>query len=508
MEEFDVVIVGAGMAGASLAWALAPRRRVLVLERESQPGYHSTGRSAATLHSSYGNGTIRALTAASAPFYRDPPPGFAETPLARPRAVLKVAREDQLDAAGARRWSGRAALRAQREQLDASAAWRACRCCAPTMSAGGVLDPTMLDLDVAAIHAGFLRGAAPTAGRLRPRPGRGVAAGRRGLADRAARRRGRAAPVLVDAAGAWADSIAGIAGLAAARASCRTAGRRIIVQAPRTCRPPWPMIEDVAEEWYVKPDAGRLLCSPADETPDAALRRPARGARRRHLRRADRGGVRLPDPRIESRWAGLRSFAPDRTPVAGFDPRAGVLLAGRPGRLWHPDGTGAGGAGRCRDPGRSAAWPGGGADIDRAALTPARLVRLGGYAVRPGSRVIRVEQPVQVDDEVAHMGVVDRRLRLAAPSLHRLGVVREEADDVDLGEVDELGRGGVLELAAENEMSSCLAMPRIPPLGACTRSIAQRRTDGSSGSATGCERRLCALFDARTVTIELLEGPA
>ena len=66
------------MAGASLAWALAPQRRVLLLERESQPGYHSTGRSAATLHRSYGNATVRALTAASAPFYREPPPGFAE----------------------------------------------------------------------------------------------------------------------------------------------------------------------------------------------------------------------------------------------------------------------------------------------------------------------------------------------------------------------------------------------------------------------------------------------
>ena len=75
MQEFDVVIVGAGMAGASLAWALAPKRRVLLLEQESQPGYHSTGRSAATLHSSYGNATVRALTAASAPFYRAPPAG-------------------------------------------------------------------------------------------------------------------------------------------------------------------------------------------------------------------------------------------------------------------------------------------------------------------------------------------------------------------------------------------------------------------------------------------------
>ena len=97
MQRFDVVIVGAGMAGASLAWAVAPRRRVLLIERETQPGYHSTGRSVATLHSSYGNATIRALTAASTPFYREPPPDFAPTPLARPLGVLVLAREDQLD---------------------------------------------------------------------------------------------------------------------------------------------------------------------------------------------------------------------------------------------------------------------------------------------------------------------------------------------------------------------------------------------------------------------------
>ena len=114
MQEFDVVIVGAGMAGASLAWALAPKRRVLLLEQESQPGYHSTGRSAATLHSSYGNATVRALTAASTPFYREPPPGFAPTALARPLGVLMLARDDQLDQAGGR---ARQRFRAQHRAL-------------------------------------------------------------------------------------------------------------------------------------------------------------------------------------------------------------------------------------------------------------------------------------------------------------------------------------------------------------------------------------------------------
>src|SRR4051794_20340891 len=154
MEQFDVVIIGAGMAGASLAWALGPRRRVLVLERESQPGYHSTGRSAATLHSSYGNRTIRVLTAASAPFYLDPPAAFAEAPLSRPRAVLKVARADQLVELERARW-----FVPQAQRLDAAACLARVPALRADYVAGGILDPTMLDLDVAVILTGFLRGA-------------------------------------------------------------------------------------------------------------------------------------------------------------------------------------------------------------------------------------------------------------------------------------------------------------------------------------------------------------
>ena len=332
MQEFDVVIVGAGMAGASLAWALAPKRRVLLLEQESQPGYHSTGRSAATLHSSYGNATVRALTAASAPFYREPPPGFAPTALARPLGVLMVARDDQLDL-----------LEQEAEHASAFVPsierWDAERCLArvPALRreqiAAALYDPTMLDLDVSAIHAGFLRGARAAGAALRTDAAL-VGAAAVGGGWRLQLRDGEiGCNVLVNASGAWADAVAGRAGLGPLGIvpKRRTA---IIVQPPAASAvESWPMIGDVAEEWYVKPDAGRLLCSPADETPSEAC--DAQPDELDVAICADRieTAFDFPIRRIESRWAGLRCFAADKTPVAGFDRRASGFywLAGQGG---------------------------------------------------------------------------------------------------------------------------------------------------------------------------------
>lgn len=333
MERFDVVILGAGMAGASLAWALAgKRRRVLLLEQESQPGYHSTGRSAATLHRSYGNATVRALTAASAPFYLDPPHGFSEVPLARPLGIVMVARGDQLVALEAEIERSRRFV-AEVERLDAGACLARIPLLRADQVAGGMYDPTMLDLDVNAIHTAFLKGA-----RARGAVVRGDAAlDAIEQAGAGWRLRVRAEPiacdVLVNASGAWADTVAERVGLAPLGIvpMRRTA---IIVAAPSGMAVErWPMVADVEEAWYVKPDAGRLLCSPADETPT-----PPCDAQPDELDVAIcveriEAAFDLRIRRIESRWAGLRSFARDRTPVVGFDPRAEGLfwLAGQGG---------------------------------------------------------------------------------------------------------------------------------------------------------------------------------
>lgn len=326
MERYDVVIIGAGLAGASLACALAERRRVLLIEQESQPGYHSTGRSAATLHRSYGNATVRALTAASAPFFLTPPPGFASVPLSQPRGLLIVADHDQLAALEAEHQLSRRFV-AEIERLDTSG----CLARVPSLRrervAAGLHDPTLLDLDVDAILRGFLKGAASRGAALRCDAGlRGISHGPEGWRldfgqDSVA------CAILINAAGAWADAVAELAGLPPLGIvpKRRTA---IIVPAPDgVAVEGWPMVHEVTEAWYVKPDAGRLLGSPADQTPS-----PACDAQPEeldvaicvdHLEQA----FDFPIRRVLSRWAGLRCFAPDKTPVVGFDPRT-------PGFYW------------------------------------------------------------------------------------------------------------------------------------------------------------------------------
>ena len=241
----------------------------------------------------------------------------------------------------------------------------------------------MLDLDVAAILPASC-GAPARHGAVGAHLGArstALAAGRRRLADRSCATARSRAPVLVDAAGAWADAVGRLAGLRPLGIVAASGARPSSSRRRRTCHSAagrWS--RPSARSWYVKPDAGRLLCSPADETPSPALRRAARGARRRHLRRADRGRhSTFPIRRIESRWAGLRCFAADETPVAGFDPRA-------PGFFWL---AGQGGYGIQTAPALAALaaaaildeaprGPVADADIDRAALAPARLYNVGG----------------------------------------------------------------------------------------------------------------------------------
>ncbi len=332
MEQYDTVIVGAGIAGASLAWALAPHQRVLLLEQEGQPGYHSTGRSAATLHASYGNATIRALTAASAPFYGAPPPDFGDAPLSRPLGVMMLAREDQLDLLEDEAERARAFVPTI-ERWDRARCLDRVPALRPERVAAALYDPTMLDLDVAAIHAGFLRGARAAGAALRCEAPLVAAAGD-GAGWRLRLRDGEIrCAVLADAAGAWADTVAGTAGLGPLGIMPKRRTAIIVAPPADSGVAGWPMIGDIAEEWYVKPDAGRLLCSPADETPSEPC--DAQADEYDVAVCADRieTAFTFPIRRVESRWAGLRSFAPDKTPVAGFDPRAPSFfwLAGQGG---------------------------------------------------------------------------------------------------------------------------------------------------------------------------------
>ena len=325
-QRFDVAIVGAGIAGASCAFFLAPHRRVAILEREAQPGYHSTGRSAAAFIESYGNAPIRAATRASRPFLEAPPPGFAEHPLLRRRACVVAGPAEQLGRLREAFDEQRRALPAVR-WLDAAELARRCPPLRPELFVAGFEEPGAADIDVHALLQGFLRGARAAGAQLLC--GREVRALRRGAGGWTIETSGGAveAGVVVNAAGAWASGLAALAGALPIELvpKRRTA---ITFDVPPE---PWldelPLLVDCDEQFYFKSDAGRILASPADETPlppqDAQPDELDVATVADRIERFTRWQVR----RIAAKWAGLRTFAADRTIVCGADPAA-------PGFFW------------------------------------------------------------------------------------------------------------------------------------------------------------------------------
>lgn len=319
MSDFDYVVIGAGMAGASAAYELAAIGRVLVLEQEERPGYHSTGRSAALYAETYGNRTVRALTSAGKGFYLQPPTGFVEHPLLTPRGVMLIARPDQrhsLDGfmAEMKNLAGRVS------RLDGAAA----RAKVPVLRADYVaeaaFDLDAMDIDVHGLHGGYLRGLKARGGQVVVDASVGALARGNGgwrIASKAGEFRGR---VIVDAAGAWADEVAALAGAKPVGLVPKRRTAILFQPSAGTDVRSWPSVIDIDEHFYFRPDAGRLMASPADETPmppcdvqpeeiDIAIL----------IDRLEKAAE-LPVKRVEHRWAGLRTFAKDKTPVVGYDP--------------------------------------------------------------------------------------------------------------------------------------------------------------------------------------------
>jgi D-arginine dehydrogenase len=319
MEDFAVAIFGAGIAGASLAWRLAPRCRVLLLESETQPGLHATGRSAAMFMESYGPPSLRALTRASRGFYEDPPAGFSSDPLLAERGVLYVASPGQ-EALLERTHEELSHSGVRLERVDADEALRRVPCLRRDCVQAALWEPDARDIDVNALHQGFLRGFRRNGGVLRTgarlqRARHHGAAWQLMFADGSQARAQR----VVNAAGAWADELAAVLG-------AQSIGLQPRRRSAFTFRPPtgldasrWPTVVGVDESYYFKPDAGRLLGSPANADPSVPQDvRPeeldiATGIHR--IESVTTLAIRRPD----STWAGLRTFAPDGDVVIGWD---------------------------------------------------------------------------------------------------------------------------------------------------------------------------------------------
>ncbi|UST52527.1 FAD-binding oxidoreductase (plasmid) [Comamonadaceae bacterium OTU4NAUVB1] len=324
--QFDIVIVGAGIAGSSLAWQLSRHARVALLEMEAQPGYHATGRSAALFMETYGTPMIRALTRASRAFYENPPEGFTEHPILSPRGVMHVAKhgqerelEDALAFALAS--SPNVVLLSTSQVVERCSVLRADLIC------GAVYEADAMDIDVHALHQGYLRGFRGNGGQLLSGATLSSAAFGSGqwtitLADG----RGLSAGKLVNAAGAWADVVA-------SRCGVPPVGLQPKRRTAFTFEPPadvdiarWPAIVGVDETYYFKPDAGQLLGSPANADPvDPQDIQPeeldvATGIH--FIEEVTTLQIRRP----RHVWAGLRSFVADGDLVIGADDRCPAFV--------------------------------------------------------------------------------------------------------------------------------------------------------------------------------------
>jgi D-arginine dehydrogenase len=318
MVSADIVVVGGGIAGASAAYELASFASVILLERESHCGYHSTGRSAASFTENYGPLIVRRLAIASRAFLQNPPTNFCEHPLLSPRGMVTIAREDQLELLERQIRLART-LGSSIVKLDAAATLDRVPILRQEYLAAAFVEPHSMDLDVNGLHQGFLRGAKAKGARIVVNADVD-AIERFGERWRIVTRAGTfCAPMLVNAAGAWADEIAKLAGIAPlGLAAKRRTAFNIALPAGVDVRG-WPMVNDVAEEFYFKADAGQLLVSPADATPTRPMDAypedidVATGVER--LERA----TTLTVQHVTRSWAGLRTFAPDASPVAGHD---------------------------------------------------------------------------------------------------------------------------------------------------------------------------------------------
>ncbi len=324
--DTDFVIVGAGIAGASIGHFLAPHGRCLMLERESQPGYHSTGRSAAQFIATYGTPQVRALSRASEPFFQHPPEGFASAPLLLPRGLLTFAGEADL-AALREAWAVLQKTTSTGRWLTAEEACALVPVLRPELIRAAILEPDSFDMDVDAIHQGYLRGFRRAGGELMT-SAEVVAIERAEDLWQVHTAAGKTyqAPVLINAAGAWCDVVAQLANVAPIGVVPKRRSALTFAAPAGMDSSHWPLVLAADESVYFKPDAGGLLASPVNE--DATHPQDVQ---------PEEIDIALAMHALETwttlavrpthTWAGLRSFVTDGDLVGGFDPQA-------PGFFW------------------------------------------------------------------------------------------------------------------------------------------------------------------------------
>jgi D-arginine dehydrogenase len=323
--QSDIIVIGGGMAGAAVAAHLSENATVRLLEMENHPGYHSTGRSAALFSENYGNSVIRALSRASREFFFSPPAGFCETALVRPRPVLIVAQEHQRDLLAHYKIDLEAD--GTTEEISADEAVLHCPILRRERLASALINRESADIEVHELQQGYLRLLKARGGTIvtnaevvgLSRVSQDWQVETRGAVYRAAR--------VVNAAGAWAAQVGALAGAQEVDMTpCKRTAALVDPPAGQETRH-WPMVLDVAEQFYLKPDAGLLLLSPADETAvEPGDVQPDEMDIAIAVDRIETATT-LQIRRFRRKWAGLRSFVPDRSPIVGYDHQ-------QPGFFW------------------------------------------------------------------------------------------------------------------------------------------------------------------------------
>lgn len=310
-----MVVVGGGIAGVSVAYELAERASVVLVEQEAQLAHHTTGRSAAMYLSSYGGPVVRALTAASRADFDDLAARLDTPPLLAERSLLWVS-----DAAGLPHLDGLLDGGAVLDRLSVDEALAECPVLRPERLAGVARDPGAWEIDVLALHQAYVRGVRGRGGEIvRSAP---AAVSRDGSGWRVvAGERTIAADVVVVAAGAWTDLVAAGAGLAPV--GLRPLRRTLVTSPVHRDEPVdrWPLVADVADRFYFKPEGpDQVLLSPADETPSEPCdARPEEEDVALALERVNEATT-LALRSVRAAWAGLRTFTDDRSPVVGWRP--------------------------------------------------------------------------------------------------------------------------------------------------------------------------------------------
>lgn len=319
MDHFDIAIVGGGIAGASLAFRLAPQRRVLLVEMEPRFGIHASGRSATLFSEFYGNNAVQALTLHSRGFFTAPPRDFSEFPLLREHGALWIAAQDSQIAVAKDFEHGRSIVPSL-EMVNYAQMRELCPVLRPEAAALGVFEPHAADLDATAMLAGYLKwarasGAILLANQAELHIRRNGGQWQLDMAGKSA-----SAEILVNAAGGWCDQLAASVGSPGigVRAYRRTLA---IIDAPSGYDVrDWPVVTDLDDRYYFKPAGpNRLVISPADETEVAAQDVSADDLDVAIAVDRVMNATTINVNRVHSSWAGLRTFVANRSPVIGWD---------------------------------------------------------------------------------------------------------------------------------------------------------------------------------------------